>query len=228
MYTTEKEMLKAKERFDIRDLRLIMKILRSDEGCPWDAEQTHSSVIPSLIEETYEVVEAIEKNSPDMLCEELGDVLLQVVFHTQMSEETGDFGFDDVVTGVCRKMIERHPHVFGSVIAEDSQTVLKNWDAIKARTKNTDTLYEKLKSVAVTLPALQRSQKVIHRILKETSVPDVSECGLSEKETALGKKLFQAVQECEKEGVDAETVLRRYCMAVTGAFSGESSTAKPD
>ena len=226
MYTTEKERLKNSERFTVEDLRLIMKILRSDEGCPWDREQSHETIVSSLIEETYETVEAIEKKNADMLCEELGDVLLQVVFHTQMEEETGVFGFDDVVNGICRKMIVRHPHVFGSVCAKDSKTVLENWDAIKAKTKNTETLYDKLSSIAVTLPALQRCQKIVHKILKEKALPGISEAdGMTENEVSLGKKLLDATLECEKAGVDAETVLRRYCGAITETIGKDSDKA---
>ena len=128
MFEKEIEKLKKQERFDIEDLRAIIKILRSENGCPWDREQTHESIIPGFIEETYEVVEAIEAKNPDMLREELGDVLLQIVFHCQIEEEQGGMCFNDAVTDVCRKMIVRHPHVFGDVVADTSEEVLKNWD----------------------------------------------------------------------------------------------------
>jgi uncharacterized protein YabN with tetrapyrrole methylase and pyrophosphatase domain len=101
MYEKEKEILKNKESFNIEDLKLIVKILRAPGGCPWDAEQTHKSIIPGMIEETYEVVEAIEEESADMLKEELGDVLLQLVFHAEIESENGVFAFDDAVTDVC-------------------------------------------------------------------------------------------------------------------------------
>ena len=132
MYENEKERLKIKESYDIEDLRKILEILRSAEGCPGDREQTHESIIRGFIEETYEVVEAIEKNDAKLLCEELGDVLLQIIFHSRLEEEKNGFTFDDVVTGVCRKMIVRHPHVFGNVSADTSDEVLDNWDKIKA------------------------------------------------------------------------------------------------
>lgn len=215
MYEKEKEILKAKESFDIEDLRLIVKILRAPGGCPWDAEQTHKSIIPGMIEECYEVVEAIEAQSPTMLTEELGDVLLQIVFHAQIEEENGVFDFNAAVTDVCKKMIVRHPHVFGDVIAEDSATVLKNWDNIKAQTKEQKSLREKLDSIAKPLPALIRAQKVMHKTVKEMPfpTPDTSD-KLSADEVRIGKMLADAIAECEKLDIQAETVLRHYTDAV--------------
>ncbi len=211
MYENEKERLKIKESYDIEDLRKILEILRSAEGCPWDREQTHESIIRGFIEETYEVVEAIEKNDAKLLCEELGDVLLQIIFHSRLEEEKNGFTFDDVVTGVCRKMIVRHPHVFGNVSADTSDEVLDNWDKIKAQTKKQTGLYEKLESIAVTMPSLMRMQKVIHKAAKENSDAAVS---LPDKnEETAAKELFKAVKNCEELGVDAENALRHYCDA---------------
>ncbi len=215
MYENEKEILKAKEKFDIEDLRLIIKILRAPDGCPWDGEQTHKSIIPGMIEECYEVVEAIEAESSEMLCEELGDVLLQVVFHSQIEEENGVFDFGDAVSGVCKKMIVRHPHVFGDVIAEDSETVLKNWDKIKADTKAQKNLGEKLDSIAKPLPALIRAQKVMHKAAKEMPVPTPAASDkLTADEVHIGKMLADAIAECEKLDIQAETVLRHYTDAI--------------
>ena len=215
MYEKEKEILKNKESFDIEDLKLIVRILRAPGGCPWDAEQTHKSIIPGMIEETYEVVEAIEEENPDMLKEELGDVLLQLIFHAEIETENGSFNFDDSVTDVCKKMIVRHPHVFGDIVAKDSATVLKNWDAIKATTKSQSDLGQKLDSIAKPLPALVRTQKVIHKIEKEMPMPspDVDEA-LSLEEKRIGDALAAAIKECESLGLEAETVLRHYCDAL--------------
>ncbi len=209
MYEQEKEILKNKTKFDIEDLRLILKILRAPGGCPWDREQDHKSIITSLIEETYEAVEAIEQESVEMLREEIGDVLLQVVFHTTIEEEAGSFDFNDAVTDECIKMIVRHPHVFGDVKADTSEEVLKNWDAIKAETKKQKSLNERLDSIAKTLPALVRMQKIIHKTAKEDLEIPVP-TSLPTDEAVLGKKLFDAVAECERIGLDAETVLRHY------------------
>lgn len=138
----------------------IMKILRSKEGCPWDQEQTHESLKRYLIEETYEYLEAVDQNDKEHMCEELGDVLLQVVFHSQIAEENGDFSIEEVIDGVCDKMINRHPHVFGDVTAETSNEVLKNWEEIKKKEKGTKDQTSVLQSVPMNLPALMRSYKV--------------------------------------------------------------------
>ncbi len=212
MFEKEIKELKNKERFDIEDLRTIIRILRSENGCPWDREQTHESIIPGFIEETYEVVEAIEEKNSEMLCEELGDVLLQIVFHCQLEEEKGTIDFEDAVSGVCRKMIVRHPHVFGDVTADTSEEVLRNWDKIKAETKHQKSFSERLESIAKPMPALMRTQKVIHKSKKEGVM--LGETYLESDEGEAGKALFDAVVKCESYGLDAETVLRHYCDAV--------------
>lgn len=124
-----------KEKYDIDDLLEIMRLLRAPGGCPWDAEQTHMSIKKDLIEETYEVIEAINKDDKELMTEELGDLLMQVVFHSQMEQEAGNFDFGDVTDGICKKLIERHPHVFGEVEVSSVGDVLNNWDAIKRRSK---------------------------------------------------------------------------------------------
>ena len=124
-----------KDRYAIGDLVDIVRLLRSEGGCPWDREQTHLSIKSDLIEETCEVIEAIDLDDKALLREELGDVLLQVVFHSRIEEEENTFNFDDVCDEVCKKLIVRHPHVFGEVKADTTDQVLKNWDAIKMQTK---------------------------------------------------------------------------------------------
>ena len=151
---------KQKEKYDINDLLEIMRSLRAPGGCPWDAEQNHESIRKNLIEETYEVVEAIDKKDSGMLLEELGDLLMQVVFHAQMEEEKGVFNFDDVADGVCKKLIERHPHVFGEVEVSGVDDVLDNWDAIKRREKGQKKGSEPMLSVPRELPALMRAAKI--------------------------------------------------------------------
>ena len=133
------ENFEFKDKYSIDDLLRIMEILRSPGGCPWDAEQTHESIKTSFIEETYEVIEAINKKDKDLLQEELGDVLLQVVFHAQMEKEAESFDFSDVTDGVCKKLIERHPHVFGEVKVSGTEEVLSNWDDIKRKSKGQKT-----------------------------------------------------------------------------------------
>ena len=155
-----------KSSYNINDLLEIVRILREPGGCPWDRQQNHQSIKKNLIEETYEVVEAINKQDGDLLKEELGDVLLQVVFHTQMEKETGGFNFDDVADGICKKLIERHPHVFGDVKAETAKEVLKNWDEIKKKEKGQKNQSEVLMSIPRELPALMRSSKVQQKASK--------------------------------------------------------------
>ena len=152
-----------KESYNVDDLRTIMEILRSDEGCPWDREQNHVSVRKNFLEETYEVLEAIDSGDTELLKEELGDVLMQVVFHARMEEEIGSFNLDDVADGVCKKLILRHPHVFGDVQVENADEVLKNWDAIKKKEKHQESFTETLQNVPKVLPALMRAEKVQHR-----------------------------------------------------------------
>lgn len=151
---------KQKNSYDMQDLIDIMRILREPGGCPWDAEQTHESIKKNLIEETYEVIEAINKNDKVLLCEELGDLLMQVVFHAQMEKEVGAFEFNDVTDGVCKKLIERHPHVFGQVSISGVDDVLTNWDAIKRKTKGQKTTTQSMNSVPRELPALMRATKL--------------------------------------------------------------------
>jgi len=138
----------------------IMKLLRSREGCPWDREQTHESLKKYLIEETYEYLEVVDLGDKSRMCEELGDVLLQIVFHARIAEENGDFNIEDVINGVCDKMIHRHPHVFGNENAETSGEVLKKWEEIKKQEKGTVNQTSVLQDVPNNLPALMRSFKV--------------------------------------------------------------------
>ena len=155
-----------KETYTISDLLEIMRLLRAPDGCPWDRVQTHESIRKNFIEETYEVVEAIDKADYDLMREELGDVLMQVIFHSIMEEETGRFTFDDVCDEVCKKLIIRHPHVFGNVNAETPDEVLRNWDTIKMQTKSQEKVADSVDDVARSLPALMRAQKVQKRSAK--------------------------------------------------------------
>lgn len=152
--------LLAKQSYDVYDLAQIVSLLRSEHGCPWDKVQTHTSIKSDLIEEAYEVLEAIDCSSADMLREELGDVLLQVVFHADIEKDAGNFSLDDVADEVCRKLILRHPHVFGDVQADTVDKVLSNWDAIKKEEKSQQTYTDTLKSVPKNFPALMRAQKL--------------------------------------------------------------------
>ena len=145
---------------DLQRLIDIMEELRSESGCPWDREQTHESLKKYLIEETYEFLEVIDMMDKRRMCEELGDVLLQVVFHAQIAKENKDFDMTDVIDRICNKLIYRHPHVFGDVSAETSKEVLKNWEELKKKEKGIEDQTSVLKDVPKNLPALMRSYKV--------------------------------------------------------------------
>lgn len=145
---------------DFNDLVDIMRVLRGTDGCPWDLEQDHESLKKNLVEECYEVIEAIDEQDDDKLVEELGDLLLQVIFHAQIGEDEGYFNINDVTQSICEKMIRRHPHIFAEVIADDSEKVLENWEKIKETEHNYDSYTDELRHVAKTLPGLMRAYKV--------------------------------------------------------------------
>ena len=149
-----------KDAYGVKDLEEIVRILRAPGGCPWDAEQTHQSIRRNFLEEAYEAVEAIDEENPDHLREELGDVLLQIVLHARMEQEAGRFDLDGVADGICKKLIFRHPHVFGEVEVSGTGEVLSNWEALKRQEKGQATHTDALASVARSLPALWPAEKV--------------------------------------------------------------------
>ena len=157
----------CKSRYGWEDFLEIMKLLRSPGGCPWDAEQTHASIRRNFLEETYEVLDALDRDDPHAMCEELGDVLMQVVFHTQIETERGHFTMDDVVDGVAQKLVYRHPHVFGGTMqADNSEQVLVNWEVLKRQEKGQRSTSDAIESVPHTLPALWRAEKVQSKTAK--------------------------------------------------------------
>lgn len=227
-----------KDHYGIEDLVEIVRLLRAPGGCPWDREQDHHSIRKNLIEETYEVAEAIDSDDSDALREELGDLLLQVALHAQMEQEKNAFGFDDVCDEICQKLIVRHPHVFGETRVSGTQDVLKNWDAIKQRTKGQTTGAETLESVPKTLPALMRAEKVQHRAEKagmrqpdlewalgdlESEVAELREA-VSQKTKAdmleeAGDILFAVVNVSRFLGADAEELLTASTEKFIGRFA---------
>lgn len=166
--------LMQEKRHDFSSLVNIMRILRADGGCPWDREQTHESIRANFIEETYEVIEAIDTGDRVLLQEELGDVLLQVIFHARISEEAGEFDVNDVIHDVCAKLIHRHPHIFGDVQTDTAEEVLANWESIKTVEKQRIGLSGTLEAIPPSLPALMRAQKTVKKCAKEDLVPDAS------------------------------------------------------
>ncbi len=220
------ENFNFKDKYGFEDLCRIMTVLRSPGGCPWDREQTHASIKKSFIEETYEVIEAINKDDKTLLCEELGDVLLQVVFHAEMEREVGSFNIDDVCDGICKKLIERHPHVFACESAETSKDVLEKWDVIKRRTKGQETQGASMQAVPIELPALMRAQKLQSKAKKagfdwekadgafdalKSEIKELEEAYASgnreEIEDEFGDVLFSAVNVSRFLDVDSEEAL---------------------
>ena len=177
-----------KERYSFNDLVDIVTMLRGEGGCPWDREQDHKSIRDDLIEETYEVIEAIDTEDPKLLREELGDVLLQIVFHASISSDEKNFNIDDVTDEICRKMIYRHPHVFGDVSADTSEEVLRNWEKLKSEEKQRMTVTDKLNAIPRQLPALMRATKVG----KKASCFD-----FPDKESVI-QKLHEEISELER------------------------------
>ena len=149
-----------KESYTFSDLVEIVRLLRSPGGCPWDIEQTHTSIRENFLEETYEVLEAIDNLDKDLMQEELGDVLLQIVLHSDMARDEEWFNIDDVCNDICEKLIIRHPHVFGDVAVSSTGDVLKNWDDIKRQTKKQKTQSQAMNAVPATFPALMKAQKI--------------------------------------------------------------------
>ena len=154
------------KKYSFDDLMNIIRRLRAKDGCPWDLEQTHESLKQCLIEEAYEVIEAINNQDYRNLCEELGDVLLQVVMHGAIAEEMQEFTIEDVIGGECEKMINRHPHVFGNLKVKDSQTVLNNWEDIKKKEKKYENVSDGILSIPKALPANIRAEKVQKKAAK--------------------------------------------------------------
>lgn len=215
-----------KDSYNVDDLLRLITALRSPDGCPWDREQTHSSIKKNFIEETYEAVEAINKNDPAMLREELGDVLLQILLHCEMEREKGSFDFAAVVDELCKKLVVRHPHVFDEASAQSCEQALQNWDDVKRRTKGVKNHGDTLTAVPLELPALMRAQKVQKRASSAgfdwksadgafKKLPEeidelkiaLSSGDPSEIEDELGDLLFSCVNAARFCGCDAEEAL---------------------
>ena len=218
------ERLLSQEHYSFQDLLDVMAILRLPGGCIWDAEQTHKSIRDNMIEETYEVVEAIDNDDPVLLQEELGDALLQVVFHARIEEEEGRFNMEDVITDIVAKLIHRHPHVFGSVQVDSTEGVLRNWEAIKTEEKKRETLESRLSAVPSQLPALMRASK----IAKKTAFmrDDESVMSLMQRITEMLPALTASEDEEMKERRMGEILYLVVCLSRAISVSAEAALAK--
>lgn len=228
--------LERKERYGVEDLRTIVALLRAPGGCPWDRAQTHESIRRNFIEEAYEVAEAIDQKDPEHLREELGDVLLQVLFHSSIEEDAGHFDLDDVADGICKKLIYRHPHVF----APEEEPL--DWEELKRREKGQRTQAEVLDGVARSLPALWRAEKLqakaakagfewpgvqaaMDKLAEETEELKTAVAEESNVEEELGDLLFAAVKLARFFQIDAETALDAACEKFIRRFAGVEAAA---
>ncbi len=201
----------------------IIARLRAPDGCPWDRKQTHTSLRENLLEECYEVLEALDEGDSGKLCAELGDLLMQIVLHTQIATEAGEFELEDVVNGINTKLIHRHPHVFGSLKVKDAEEVLVNWEALKKEERGTDT--SMLASVPKQMPALGYSQEIQRRVVRvgfdwedidgviDKLAEEVSEFKQAateeQREQEFGDLLFTLANIARRLGVDLEATLRQ-------------------
>ena len=217
--------LMNKNSFDCNDLIEIVRILRAPGGCQWDGEQTHESIRRNFLEEAYEVAEAIDEGSSEHLKEELGDVLLQVVFHTSIEQDAGRFDLDAVADGVCRKLIYRHPHVFGDVTVHSTGEILSNWEELKKKEKGQSCQADAVDAVARSLPALWRAEKVqkkaakvgfdwddvsgaMDKLTEETGELAEAMKGNGDPAEELGDLLFAAVNVARFLEIDPEDALQ--------------------
>ena len=205
-----------------------MARLRAPEGCPWDREQTHATLAPYLIEECCELLDAIDREDFPHMCEELGDVLLQVVFHAQLASESGRFDLEEVARGIADKLVRRHPHVFGEGKLDTSGEVLRQWEQIKRAEKglSADAPEPLVKPLPPALPALRRAHDVYKTLEKKQALPTAS--GVHDEfaveriaaqltEEDAGRRLFELAAACRRIGVDPESALRRHTLRVVQA-----------
>jgi len=214
----------SKPRYDVYDLKKLMGLLRGPDGCPWDSEQTHESIRRNLLEEAYEAAEAIDNGDTELLLEELGDVLMQVVFHADIAEGSGRFNLDDIADATCKKLIRRHPHVFGDVKAKNGVESLRFWEDIKREEKLHDSATDAMRAVAKSLPALWRAEKIQKKAAKAgfdwpeyTGALQALRAELGELEDAiasggnvqdeLGDLIFSAVNLARFFSIDPEQAL---------------------
>ena len=216
-----------KPRYDFADLRALVAFLRSENGCPWDSAQTHASIRRNLLEEAYEACEGIDLDDAALMKEEFGDVLLQAVFHVSIEEDAGRFSMEDVIDGVCKKLIFRHPHLFAGVKTEDW-----DWEEMKKQEKGVQTQTQVLDGVARSLPALIRAEKLNSKLMKmgySWSAPEAAADyarnaldGLgtaSDPAAAVGNALLALTGACKAMGLEAEEALHAAAQDMIARFA---------
>lgn len=241
----------CKSRYDWDDLVEIIRILRAPGGCPWDGEQTHLSIRRDFLEETYEVLDALDRDDARDMCEELGDVLMQVIFHAQIERERGRFDVSDVIDGIAQKMVFRHPHVFANGKADTSDEVLVNWEILKRQEKGQRSTADAIEAVPHTLPSLWRAEKLQKKTAKagftyQNTLDALAKLEEEVRELRLalesgkavdaphgvkeevGDVLFMACNVARMEGVEGEEALHCACDKFTRRFrSVEQQAQKP-
>lgn len=205
------------ESSQLQRLAEVMDQLRSPGGCPWDAEQTHESLLKYLLEESYEFVDAVHSDDRVHMREELGDVLLQVYFHARIAEEDPQdpFSIEDVAQAIADKLIRRHPHVFAGLQVKDSTEVLQNWEEIKKEEKGRTSA---LDGIAMAQPALPLIEKLLYRASKygvDVETPDAIDFSASPSESTVGQALLTVIAWATANGVDAESALRKEALALS-------------
>jgi len=212
-------------------LRRIIATLRGPEGCPWDRVQTHRSLRPYLIEEAHETLAALDGGDPELLCEELGDLLLEVLLHVQIAEEHGDFRLSDVIHSISHKLVRRHPHVFGEAVAETPEAVVQQWDELKRRERATQSALE---GIPTSLPALAYAQALQRRAARagfafesveqawqafEEELEELRSIQTPEERAdEIGDAIFALANVARCHDVDAEDALRDTCRGFTRRF----------
>ena len=214
----------VKDHYGFADLLALTRLLRAPDGCPWDSVQTHASIRRNFIEEVYEACEAIDQDDPVHLCEELGDVLYQVLFHADLEREAGRFTIEDVIDGVCKKLVARHPFLFADEHAADAEDALDRWDNVKRSLNGYRTHAQAMDNVSRTLPALWRAEKLLGKAkkagLERASALEAVEAmqaqldalrsaieQASDPSDALGDALFAGADVARKLELDPEDVL---------------------
>ena len=220
------------------NLLKVMEKLRAPDGCPWDREQTHQSLKTNLVEEAYEVVDAIDSGEDSPLCEELGDLLLQIAFHCVIAQESGRFNYDQVEKGICDKLVSRHSHIFGNDTAKNADEVLKLWQANKRKEKGQPTMTKAMEDIPASFPALMESYKVLDKAAsvgygsKTTTEAfdnletqshlvkkEIQEENPSDMETLIGSLLFSLVDVCRLLKIDPEIALHKTVKNFKNRFS---------
>ena len=218
---------REKDRYDYGDLLEIIRILRSPEGCPWDRVQTHQSIRKNCLEEAYEVCEAIDENDPEHLKEELGDLLMQIIFHAGIEGDAGRFNFNDVCDASCRKLIYRHPHVFGDREANKGAEAAEVWEKAKRVEHGQTSTADAIDGVARTLPSLWRAQKMLkkaagagyeHEADLAGCAQALEQCAPEDAERLFGELIMAAAAVAAKKGIDGEKAAQSGCDLFAARF----------